>query len=155
MKRSVLFALCVAGFSVSARAATSTTLLRTGSTWDGARLGYFESHCPEVVAVVVDIPANATTGIHLHPVNNYAYVLEGEVTVEEGEVVRGELVVAKASTFKRGDAFAEVVNTWHNGTAGPEGVKILVWYTSEAGRAFTVAYSPNYKIDRDRESCCN
>jgi len=148
MKLRWMGALCAAGIAGTALAASSTTLLKTSSTWDGSAIDYSKARCPEVDAVVVDIPPNGVTPIHLHPVNNYAYVLEGQVTVEEGDVAAGALAVKKSATFKKGDAFAEVVNTWHRGTAGPEGVKILVWYTSEMGQPFTVAYSPDYRIER-------
>jgi quercetin dioxygenase-like cupin family protein len=147
MKMRMLIALCAIGLAASASAATSTTVLKTSNTWNGADIDYFGTKCPEVDAVIVDIPANAATSIHLHPVNNYAYILEGEVTVVTGDVVNGQIVVQKSETFKKGDAFAELVNTWHKGTAGPEGVKILVWYTTEAGYPFTVVYSPDYKVD--------
>jgi quercetin dioxygenase-like cupin family protein len=145
----LLVGLCAVGFAVSASAATSTTILTTSTTWDGANLDYFRTHCPEVDAVIVDIAPNAATAIHLHPVNNYAYILEGEVTVETGEVVNGAIVPTKTAIFKKGDAFAELVNTWHKGTAGSEGVKILVWYTTEASYPFTVVYTPDYKVDQN------
>lgn len=130
-------ALCAVGLATSA-AAGSTTLLKTSRTWDDSAITYFETGCPELDAVIVDLPANGSTPIHLHPVNTYAYVLEGQVTVQEGKLVDGKLVVRKSSTFSKGQAFAEVVNTWHVGTAGPQGVKILVWYTTEAGQPTTV-----------------
>jgi quercetin dioxygenase-like cupin family protein len=96
---------------------------------------------------MVEIPPDGSTPVHMHPANNYAFILEGQVTVEEGRVVDGKLAVERSSTFKKGDAFAEVVNTWHRGTAGHEGVKILVWYTTAVGRASTVVYEPGYRID--------
>jgi quercetin dioxygenase-like cupin family protein len=132
-------------------APTSTSLLKTSTTWNGAKIAYLRTQCPEVDAVVVSIPSNASTPVHLHPVNNYAYVLEGEVTVEEGDVVNGQVVAKKSATFKKGDAFAEVVNTWHKGTAGPYGVKILVWYATEAGSPVTIVYSPDYSIESRTE----
>jgi quercetin dioxygenase-like cupin family protein len=149
MRTRLLVAICAASYSLAVSAATSTTVLQTSTTWDGADIEYFRTHCPQVTAVIVDIPANAATSIHLHPVNNYAYVLEGQVTVVSGRVVKGALVPEKSAAYNKGDAFAELVNTWHQGTAGPQGVKILVWYTGEAGYAFTVNYSPDYRIDRD------
>jgi quercetin dioxygenase-like cupin family protein len=139
--------VCAASLAASASAMDSKPLLKTTSTWDGDKIDYFSTQCPEVDAVVVSIPPNAATPIHLHPVNNYAYVLEGKVVVEEGDVVDGKVVARKTATFDKGDAFVEVVNTWHKGTAGPEGVKLLVWYTSEVGAPFTIVYSPEYKID--------
>jgi quercetin dioxygenase-like cupin family protein len=142
-------ALCAVGLATSP-SARSTSVLKTTSTWNGAQINYFETKCPEVEAVIVDLPANASTPIHLHPVNNYAYILEGQVTVQEGDLVNGKLVVRKSSTFTKGQAFAEVVNTWHVGTAGPAGVKILVWYTTAIGYAYTLTdlsyqVTPNFK----------
>ena len=145
MGMRLLIALCAVGLATPA-AAGSTTLLKTGRTWNGSEIKYFETTCPEVDAVIVDIPANSSTPIHLHPVNNYAYILEGQVRVQEGELVDGQLVVRKSSTFTKGQAFAEVVNTWHIGKAGPEGVKILVWYTTEVGYPYTVT-DPSYRVD--------
>lgn len=146
MGTRLLIALCTAGLATSAAAGSTTPLLNTSSTWDGSPIKYFETGCPEVDAVIVDIPADASTAMHLHPVNNYAYILEGQVTVQEGELVDGQLVVRKSSTFTKGQAFAEVVNTWHIGKAGPEGVKILVWYTTELGYSYTVT-DLSYRVD--------
>ncbi len=145
-----VFALRAAIGATSASAARSTTLLRTTRTWDGAEIEYPRTRCPEVHAVVVEIPANGATPVHLHSVSNYVFVMEGLVTVEEGDMAGGGLHVERASTFRKGDAFAEVVNKWHRGRAGPEGVKILVWYTSELGREFTVLYRPGYEIGSER-----
>ncbi|WP_248353603.1 cupin domain-containing protein [Anaeromyxobacter oryzae] len=142
-------ALCAVGLATSASAGT-TTVLKTSRTWNGSQIKYFETKCPEVDAVIVDIPANASTQLHLHPVNNYAYILEGQVTVQEGELVHGRLVVRKSSTFTKGQAFAELVNTWHVGKAGPEGVKILVWYTTEVGYPYTVT-DLSYQVDANLE----
>jgi quercetin dioxygenase-like cupin family protein len=141
----LLVTLCAVGLAASAPT-RSTSVLKTSRTWNGSQIEFFETKCPEVQAVIVDIPANASTPVHLHPVNNYAYVLEGQVTVQEGELVNGKLVVRKSFTFTKGNAFAEVVNTWHVGTAGPAGVKILVWYTTEVGYPYTVT-DLSYQVD--------
>jgi quercetin dioxygenase-like cupin family protein len=152
MKTRLIVALCAAGVAAGAWGSpVSTKLLEARSTWNGDEIEYFRTRCPEVDAVIVDIPAGEATPVHLHPVNNYAYVLRGTVHLEELAVVDGKLVVRSTRDFKQGDAFAELVNTWHRGTAGPEGVEILVWYTGEAGYPSTVAYSPDHRIDADLE----
>ncbi len=71
-----VFALRAAIGATSASAAGSTTLLRTTRTWDGAEIEYPRTRCPEVHAVVVEIPANDATPVHLHSVSNYAFVME-------------------------------------------------------------------------------
>ncbi len=113
-------------------AVTSTTLLKTTTTWNGAPIIYSKSGSPEIQSVVVEIPAGAATAWHLHPVNNIAYVLEGNL--------RLELDNGTTKVFHAGESFAEVVNTWHRGTNLGEGpVRILVIYLGEVGTSLSAA----------------
>ena len=76
--------------------------------------------------MVVELAPGATTGWHQHLVNNIAYLLQG--------TLRLELEDGRTREFKAGEAFAEVVKTWHRGTnIGKDPVKILVVYVGEAG----------------------
>ncbi len=110
---------------------TSDQLLKTTTTWNGAPIQYMTSTKPEVQAVVVTIAPGAATVWHKHPVNNYAYVLEG--------AVRLELEDKTTHVFKKGEAFAEVVNTWHRGVNVGEGsLKILVFYDTEVGGTISI-----------------
>jgi quercetin dioxygenase-like cupin family protein len=112
----------------------SRQLLKTGTTWNGAPIKYSAFPSPEVQAVVVEIAPGASTVWHRHPVNNFAYILEG--------TLRLELDDRTSRVFQAGDAFAEVVETLHMGTnigSGP--LKILVFYSGQAGMPITVAES--------------
>ena len=74
---------------------------------------------PQVTMLLVEIPPGAETGWHKHPVPCYAYILSGSVTVE--------IENGKTNTFHAGQAFAETVNTMHNGkNTGDEPVKIVM-----------------------------
>jgi len=113
----------------------STTLLSTERTWNEAPVHYPCSARPQVTAVKVEIPAGEATPWHSHPVGNYAYVISGTLELE--------LRDGTTHTFKAGDAFAEVVDTAHRGKAvGAEPVVLVVWYTGEAEKPFTVAEAP-------------
>jgi quercetin dioxygenase-like cupin family protein len=116
----------------------STTLLTTETTWNAAPIHY---QCParaQVTAVKVEIPAGEATAWHTHPVGNYAYVLSGTLELELKDGTR--------HTFKAGEAFAEVVDTIHRGKAvGTEPVVLVVWYTGEAEKPFTVGAEPDEK----------
>src|SRR5690606_23802905 len=106
-------------------------LLKTTTTSSGAPIRYPAIDDPEVTAVIVDIPPGAETGWHKHPVPAYAYLMEGEIEVE----MRG----GKKSVFKAGDAFAEMVDTEHNGrNLGAAPVKILMFVTGKRSWPFTV-----------------
>lgn len=160
MKKRLVVALSLVGIGFSSSGAwsapRSTTLLKTNTTWNGTDIKYLKTHCPEVSAVVVEIPPGESTAVHLHPVNNYAFIISGRIHLEAGDMIAGRWVVETSHDYAAGDAFAELVNTWHRGTAGPDGVKILVWYTGEAGAPHTVPYAPDYKArtsPRDDSKC--
>jgi quercetin dioxygenase-like cupin family protein len=109
-----------------APAVTATTLLQTGTTWNGVPITYLQSAKPEIRSVLVEIAPGSATIWHKHSINNIAYMLEGEI--------RLELENGTTRDFKMGEAFAEVVNTWHRGTnIGKGPVKILVVYVGEVG----------------------
>lgn len=110
---------------------TSTTLLRTTTTWNGVPIVYSRTEKPEVQTLVVEIAPRKATVWHMHPVNNIAYILEGKV--------RLELENGTTRDFKAGEAFAEVVNTWHRGVnTGTGPLRILVVYTSELGTPLSI-----------------
>jgi len=103
-----------------------TQLLVTGTTASGQPIVYPKTDSPEVRTLLVEIPAGAETGWHLHPMPAYAYVLSGSVTVE--------LKDGKHYTFHAGEAFAETVGVLHNGkNTGTEPVRIVMMVTSQKG----------------------
>ncbi len=110
---------------------SSTQVMRTSTTWNGAPIRYSSSTHPEVQAVVVEIAPGAATAWHKHPANNFAYVLDGKVRLELEDRTTHE--------FKAGEAFAEVVDTWHRGVnVGPDPLRILVFYASDAGAPISI-----------------
>lgn len=109
----------------------ATTLLKTPATWNGAPIVYPRAGQPEVQTLRVEIAAGGATSWHQHPVNNIAYVLEGSL--------RLELEDGTTRIFKAGEAFAEVVNTWHRGVnVGSTPVKLLVVYMGEIGKPLSI-----------------
>src|SRR5512145_3261104 len=110
----------------SPNSVVSTQLLKTNTTWNGVPLVYSAAKNPEVQSVIVEIAPNAATAWHKHPVNNFAYVLAGQLRLELEDKTTHE--------FKAGEAFAEVVHTFHRGVnVGASPLKILVFYTGETG----------------------
>jgi quercetin dioxygenase-like cupin family protein len=68
---------------------------------------------------------------HMHPFARYAYVLQGEVTVEyEG---------GKRQTFRTGAFIVEAIGVWHFGTnTGTLPLRLLVIDQVEAGKSNTI-----------------
>lgn len=104
-------------------------ILETSTSWNGDTLKYAPGEA-KLTALIVEIAPHAQTGWHLHPMISYAYVLQGELQVELKD---GSIKKAKA-----GDSFAEVVQTWHNGTnLGEIPVKLLVLYAGNTEQALS------------------
>ena len=82
--------------------ANSTVVLQSSKTAIGQDIQYPPLK-PEVTALLVEIAPGGQTGRHQHPVTEFAYVLEGTLTVAvEGQ---GEKV------FTPGQGFIEAINT--------------------------------------------
>jgi len=101
-------------------------LITSSTSSNGEPLLYLRTDKPEVTALVVHFPPGGSTGWHKHPVPVYAYMLEGELTVE--------LKDGRTFVFKKGDAILEVINTLHNGyNSGSVPASLVVFYTGAVG----------------------
>lgn len=84
-----------------------TPLLESGQDVLGHPLAYPDG-TPNVTSAKVTLAPGAETGWHLHQVPLFAYVLEGELTVDYG--------ANGTKTYRAGDAVLEAMNWPHNGT---------------------------------------
>lgn len=108
----------------------ATTILKTQTSWDGASIVYPEGK-PEITGMLVEIAPGGETGWHLHPVNSFGVLLEGEleVTLKSGVSRR----------LRAGEAIAEVANVLHNGRSiGTIPAKIVVFYVGEVGQTLSI-----------------
>ena len=109
----------------------ATLILKTTTTTGNYPAKYLNSEKPEITAMKVEIKPGAETGWHSHPVPLYAYLLEGNLTVE----VKG----GNTYQFTAGDAILEVVNIPHNGkNLSTMPVVLIVFYTGGIGTPNTV-----------------
>ena len=125
----VLFMLLLLNSPVHAeeyRSVEVKKLITSSTSSNGDPLAYLRTDKPEVTALVVHFPPGGSTGWHKHPVPVYAYMLEGELTVE--------LKDGRTFVFKKGDAILEVINTLHNGyNSGNAPASLVVFYTGAVG----------------------
>ena len=102
-----------------------TPLLSSSTTIIDQPIAYPEG-TPKVTAAIVTIPPGGSTGWHLHEVPLFAYILEGEITLDYGE--KG--IVTK----KAGDGMLEAMNWAHNGmNKGDVPIRILAVYMGADG----------------------
>lgn len=109
---------------------TSTQILQTTTTWNSGKIEYPDTESAEITALHIEFAPGSETTWHRHPVPSLAYIMSGEleVTIKDGET----------KIFREGDAFAEVINTWHYGkNIGDEPVRLVVFYVGKKGMKLT------------------
>ncbi|HEX4572523.1 MAG TPA: cupin domain-containing protein, partial [Dongiaceae bacterium] len=88
-------------------------------------------HDPVLIVSIYDIAPGARLARHEHPFSRYAYVLQGDLTVEFDGGLQKQ--------YHAGDFIVEAVGTWHFGiNTGTQPVRLLVIDLVEAGKPATV-----------------
>ena len=118
----------------AAPAAVSTTeLIRTSQSWDGAELPDYPDGRPELVAVRYEFPAGKKLGWHHHPVMNYGVLQQGELTIIGLD--------GKEKVVHEGEAVVEMVDTIHHGeNRGDKTVILDMFYISQEGVPLAVQH---------------
>jgi len=103
-------------------------LLSTGTTVMGETLHYPTGGAAHVTAAIATLAPGTRTVLHRHGVPLFAYVLEGEITVDYGD--HGK------RTYRQGDALMEAMNVPHFGAdTGTQPVRLLIVYMGAEGAA--------------------
>jgi quercetin dioxygenase-like cupin family protein len=85
----------------------------------------------QVVATIYALAPGVKLPEHKHPFQRYAYVLEGELTVQQSGV--------SSRVYRAGDFIVESVDGWHFGAATGSGpVKLLVIDQTPPGAEITI-----------------
>lgn len=129
---SALLILALAPLPAFSQAAYPTVeILATGTTILGETIRYPDSGPAKVTAVIVTIMPGAETVLHRHGTPMFAYLLEGDLTVDYG--------AHGTRTFKPGDSFVEAMDFPHRGqNLGQVPVKILAVSMGAEGAANVV-----------------
>jgi quercetin dioxygenase-like cupin family protein len=98
----------------------SEMLLRTSASWNSVPYEAYATGVPELVVRKITIPAHGVLQWHEHPMPTAAFVLSGEITVEEPD--------GKQQHFSAGQVIPEPVNTVHRGVVGDEDAVFIVFY---------------------------
>ena len=115
---AIFLALAFAPLATWAQAYPTQELLSTSTTVMGESIAYPTTGPARVTANIVTIAPGAETIFHRHPAPMFAYILEGEVTVDYG--------AAGKRVFRQGEAMMETMQTIHRGSnAGTGVVRIL------------------------------
>lgn len=106
-------------------------LVSSGTSVIGQPLSYPDG-TPRITAAIVTMVPGQSTGPHHHEVPLFAYILEGELTVDYGP--------AGEKTYRTGDSFIEAYQTIHTGVnTGTVPVRILAVFAGSDTAPNTVA----------------
>jgi quercetin dioxygenase-like cupin family protein len=96
-------------------------LLSTGTTVVGEPLRYPTSGAAHVTSAIVTLAPGARTILHKHGVPMFAYILEGEITVDYGK--HGK------RTYKKGASLMEAMHVAHFGeNTGTQPMRLIAVY---------------------------
>ncbi|CFX56373.1 Cupin 2 conserved barrel domain protein [Candidatus Filomicrobium marinum] len=110
------------------------TLISISETILGEPISY-PTGTAKVTAAVITVPVGASTGWHSHGVPLFAYILEGELTVDYGE--------NGVRTYRSGIGFMEAIDIAHDGrNGGDSDVRILAVYMGAEGKALSRKAGP-------------
>jgi quercetin dioxygenase-like cupin family protein len=118
--------------AADAPTATNEVLLKSTSSWDGTPYISYPDGAPELTTLKITIPPRTELPWHTHPMPNVAYVLSGELTVEQREG-------GQSKTIKAGDVLPEMVDINHRGRTGDNPVVLIVFYAGTKGMPLSVA----------------
>ena len=106
-------------------------LLATGTTVVGETIRYPTSGPAHVTGSIVTLAPGARTVLHKHGVPMFAYILEGEITVDYG--AKGK------RTYRHGDALMEAMDVAHFGeNTGIQPMRLIAVYMGAKGASDVV-----------------
>ncbi|MDR3772482.1 MAG: alpha/beta hydrolase domain-containing protein [Terracidiphilus sp.] len=100
-------------------------LMRADASWNGVAYGAYPEGTAEPVVAKITIPAHKELTWHSHPMPSFAYVLSGEITVEDKD--------GNKKRFTAGDVMPETVHTAHRGLVGDQPATFIVFYAGTKG----------------------
>jgi quercetin dioxygenase-like cupin family protein len=108
---------------------TVETLAADTRSWDGSVFQYPEGSA-EITVVKLSLPSGTQLPLHCHPAPLAAYVLEGELEVTNAS--------GQTKSFKKGNAFIEVMNRWHKGLVKGKDTQLIVFYAGKKNQPLSV-----------------
>ncbi len=100
-------------------------LMRTEASWNGAAYHAYPEGAAEPVVARITIPARGELPWHSHPMPSFAYVLSGEITVQDD--------TGNKKHFAAGEVMPEAVHTAHRGIVGDAPATFIVFYAGTKG----------------------
>lgn len=101
------------------------------ASWEGTPYKSYPTGQPQLTILEITIPPHTALPWHQHPIPNAAYVVSGDLTVEDR-------VSGKSHRVSAGQGFAESVNSSHRGVTGDKEAVVIVTYSGVEGTPLSI-----------------
>ncbi|MEZ3500465.1 cupin domain-containing protein [Pantoea sp. KPR_PJ] len=107
-------------------------VLQSGAAWNGQPYEHYPAGKPLISVMRMSLPAHSELPWHTHPMPNTAYVLSGQLTIEDKESGEKHQVSA-------GEALNETLNSAHRGYTTDEATELVIFYAGVEGQQLSVS----------------
>lgn len=121
---AIVWALLLLHNAAMAKEVTADILVKGSTSWDGGTIAYPQGKAELIVQKITVSPGDKeiSLAMHCHTIPLAAYVTKGSLKVVKAN--------GEEKMFKAGDAFIEVMKTWHKGVFNEE-AELIVFYAGE------------------------
>ncbi|KJV48768.1 cupin [Pantoea sp. BL1] len=102
-------------------------ILQSGMAWNGQVYDRYPAGKPQISVMRMSLSPNTELPWHTHPMPNTAYVLSGQLTIEDKET-------GQTHSFNAGEALNETVNSVHRGYTGEQATELIIFYAGVEGQ---------------------
>ncbi|HCX00338.1 MAG TPA: cupin [Pantoea sp.] len=106
-------------------------VLQSGTAWNGQAYKAYPAGKPQISVMRMSLPAHSELPWHTHPMPNTAYILSGQLTVEDKHT--GERFSVSA-----GQALNETIDSAHRGYTSEEPTELLIFYAGVEGQELSL-----------------
>lgn len=107
-------------------------VLQSGAAWNGQAYAHYPAGKPQISVMRMSLPAHSELPWHTHPMPNTAYILSGQLTIEDKE--SGETYQIRA-----GEALNETIDSAHRGYTTDEATELVIFYAGVEGQELSIA----------------
>lgn len=102
-------------------------ILQSGDAWNGQPYEEYPAGKPQISVMRMTLPPHSELPWHTHPMPNTAYILFGQLTIEDKET-------GQTHCFKAGEALNETVGSAHRGYTTEKTTELLIFYAGVEGQ---------------------
>lgn len=106
-------------------------VLQSGNAWNGQPYSGYPEGKPCISVMRMSLPPHSELPWHTHPMPNSAYVLSGELIIEDKE--SGETASVRA-----GEALNETLNRAHRGYTAEQATELVIFYAGVEGQELSL-----------------